>query len=182
MIEGPTLETERLILRPPVEADQFAVVRHMADYDVASMMSVFPHPLPEGYGKAWWARVLERDAEGMPPYFMIEPKEAPSEGAEGCVAFTPLKGREAEGVWRLGYWIDRPWWGRGLMSEAVACVLAYADETWQPTRVVAGVFADNPASKRVLEKMGFRYMDTTDEWSEARQTKAPHLNYAKRRS
>jgi RimJ/RimL family protein N-acetyltransferase len=56
---------------------------------------------------------------------------------------------------RLGYWIGRSHWGRGYATEAVAALADYAFRTYPQDRIGAGVFEDNPASRRVLEKLGF---------------------------
>ena len=56
---------------------------------------------------------------------------------------------------RLGYWIGRPFWGRGYGTEAVALLVDHAFERHAGRHVGAGVFDDNPASRRVLEKLGF---------------------------
>ncbi len=56
----------------------------------------------------------------------------------------------------LGYWIGEPFWGRGLMTAAIRSFVAWAMPRFQLTRVYAEVFAENPASARVLEKAGFQ--------------------------
>ncbi len=56
----------------------------------------------------------------------------------------------------LGYWLGEPFWGRGVMVAAVRAFTAWAMPRFQLTRVYAEVFADNPASLRVLEKSGFQ--------------------------
>lgn len=55
----------------------------------------------------------------------------------------------------LGYWIGEQFWGRGLMTAAIRCFTAWAMPRFELTRVYAEVFAENPASSRVLEKAGF---------------------------
>jgi RimJ/RimL family protein N-acetyltransferase len=64
-----------------------------------------------------------------------------------------------EDVWRrsveLGYWLGQPYWGRGIISEAVPAMTAWAFSQWDINRVWAGVFDWNAASARVLEKAGF---------------------------
>jgi ribosomal-protein-alanine N-acetyltransferase len=64
-------------------------------------------------------------------------------------------------IWRrsaeLGYWLARPYWGRGITSEAVQAITDWAFETWSLNRIWAGVFAWNPASARVLQKAGYRF-------------------------
>ena len=56
----------------------------------------------------------------------------------------------------LGYWLARPYWGRGLMTEAVRRYVRYALERLEVVRLTAEVFPWNEASARVLEKVGFR--------------------------
>ncbi len=55
----------------------------------------------------------------------------------------------------LGYWIGEPFWGRGVMTAAIRCFTTWAMPRFELTRVYAEVFAENPASGRVLEKSGF---------------------------
>jgi ribosomal-protein-alanine N-acetyltransferase len=55
----------------------------------------------------------------------------------------------------LGYWLAQPFWGRGIMSEAVAEFTRYAFATFDLVRIFAQPFAGNQASARVLEKAGF---------------------------
>ncbi|PST82599.1 GNAT family N-acetyltransferase [Pedobacter yulinensis] len=56
----------------------------------------------------------------------------------------------------IGYWLAQPFWGRGIGTEAVRLLTAHAFSIAGITRVFAGVFANNPASMRVLEKNGYR--------------------------
>lgn len=55
----------------------------------------------------------------------------------------------------LGYWLAEPYWGRGIMSEAVMAFTEYAFRQWPIIRIFAGPFSHNMASQRVLEKAGF---------------------------
>jgi RimJ/RimL family protein N-acetyltransferase len=65
-------------------------------------------------------------------------------------------GRTPEKEVELGYWIARPFWGQGIATEAGRALLDTARESLRLPRLVAGHFTDNPASGRVLEKLGFR--------------------------
>jgi RimJ/RimL family protein N-acetyltransferase len=62
---------------------------------------------------------------------------------------------ERNGAAELGYWIARPFWGQGLATEAARAVVSAA-HTLGHRRIIAGHFIDNPASGRVLRKVGFR--------------------------
>jgi RimJ/RimL family protein N-acetyltransferase len=60
-----------------------------------------------------------------------------------------------DGEVELGYWISKNHWNRGYASEAGRQMLAIATAELKLTRLIAGHFIDNPASARVLEKLGF---------------------------
>jgi [ribosomal protein S5]-alanine N-acetyltransferase len=55
----------------------------------------------------------------------------------------------------VGYWLAEEFWGRGIMTEAVTAVTDFCFENFPLRRICAEVFANNPASARVLEKAGF---------------------------
>ena len=57
----------------------------------------------------------------------------------------------------LGYWLSQEFWGRSIMSEAVAAFTDFCFENFQLRRIYAEPFANNPASARVLEKAGFAF-------------------------
>jgi [ribosomal protein S5]-alanine N-acetyltransferase len=63
------------------------------------------------------------------------------------------KGNQAE----LGYWIGKPYWGHGYCTEAAQAVLRYAFSDLAPVRVHASHFTRNPASGRVMQKIGMRH-------------------------
>jgi RimJ/RimL family protein N-acetyltransferase len=88
------------------------------------------------------------------------------EGLIGCIGAHARRTGDVE----FGYWIGRPFWGRGLATEA-AC--AVAEEARALGSLRAGHFVDNPASGRVLEKAGFRYTGAVElRFSLARGEKA----------
>ena len=71
---------------------------------------------------------------------------------------------------RLGYWLAEPWHGHGYMTEAAGALLAHAFDTLPIWGVVSSVFTDNPASRRVQEKLGFSVSGLTDTYSRPRGT------------
>lgn len=174
------IETERLILRGPRETDKAAIRQQLSNFAIARMLAKVPHPYPPGHENVWWERVQERKHLGLPPYFMLTSKEAADDLSIGAIAIGP-KGTAVtkDAPWRMGYWLDEPWWGKGLMGEATARVLTHAFETREPQRVFAGVYEGNEASLRILEGHGFTYVDTSDEWCEARGKSLPHINLVK---
>lgn len=61
---------------------------------------------------------------------------------------------------RIGYWLAEPYWGKGIMTEALTVFTAYIFGNFEVERLVAGVFASNPASAKVLQKAGFQHEGT----------------------
>ncbi len=57
---------------------------------------------------------------------------------------------------RMGYWLGEPFWGKGIMTEAVALFTAYIFDSFEVMRIYAGVFGSNPASAKVLQKAGYQ--------------------------
>lgn len=146
---APSLETQRLALRAYSPDDAANLSRLAGDFDVAKMTSTVPHPYPrlsaEGYIMLTEAsRPLGKD---MP--FAIE---LPGEGLIGAAGF------HARGAdkWEFGYWIGKPFWGKGFATEAARALLAWWDESMKVSCLSAARFIDNPASGRVLEKVGFK--------------------------
>jgi [ribosomal protein S5]-alanine N-acetyltransferase len=74
--------------------------------------------------------------------------------AVGGIGVMPLKGIYSK-TGEFGYWLGEPYWGQGIATAAAKAVAAYAFESLDLERLEAGVFMWNPASMRVLEKVGF---------------------------
>ncbi len=135
-------------LRPFQSTDQAALQRLADDWDIARWLrDSFPHPYSAEDAAHWVAYAC---GPGQPWVYAI----AVEGELVGCVGLTPgsdVFGRTAE----IGYWIGRPFWGRGLAPLAVQALVAW---TWANTpfeRLHAGVFAGNERSAKVLERCGF---------------------------
>ena len=158
----PTLATERLLLRGPVHADAERLAELANDAAVAAMTSSLPHPYRAQDAEAFVGGALMRDWD-REPQFVIEHRHF---GLVGALGFKPGANARPE----LGYWLGRPFWNRGYATEAARAALDWARRDWRKKLVVAGHFADNPASGQVLCKAGFLYTgDTELRWSQARQ-------------
>jgi len=143
------LETPRLILRAPTQADGPGMATLVDDPGVARMTTSIPHPYPRETIGDFIAARLADDPERS-AFFAIEARKGAFAGALG---FSPA----ARGAVEIGYWLGRAYWGHGLMTEAVEAALAWAAGPWRKRVIVAGHFADNPASGHVLVKAGFLY-------------------------
>jgi RimJ/RimL family protein N-acetyltransferase len=127
-----------------VLADAARVSLLAGDYDVACMTGTIPHPYSEQMAAEWIGGALQGE-EGV--VFMIE-REGTVIGCTGYRAFGP---DHAE----LGYWIGKPYWSRGYATEAAQALIAHAFDADGFDYLKAGHFDDNPASERVLRKLGF---------------------------
>ena len=147
ILTRPTIETARLTLRPLRPADAPRLAALASDFDVSRMTTSMPHPYRLADAEALVERALAADPS-KEAAFAIDLR---GEDAVGVIGFDPdgVLAREA------GYWIGRPYWGRGLMTEALGVALAWARDEWGRRCVTARHFVDNPASAAVLLRAGF---------------------------
>ena len=108
----------------------------------------FPHPYRLSDAEAFIKRVTGADPETN---FAIA-VEGQAVGGIGYLRHTDVERVSAE----IGYWLGEPFWGRGIVTEALAAVTAYAIAKHGLTRVYAVPYEWNEASFRVLEKVGYR--------------------------
>jgi ribosomal-protein-alanine N-acetyltransferase len=149
-MDQPTLTTTRLVLRPFTVADAAAAQRLAGDARIASTTFHVPHPYLDGMAEGWIATHAAAWAEGSRVTFAITSHENVLKGAISL----HLHPEHSRG--ELGYWIGHPYWGQGLATEAAAAVLEFAFRTMQLNRVQASYLPRNPASGRVLEKLGMQ--------------------------
>lgn len=149
MTSQPTLLTERLRLRPFCLADAPAVRLLAGERAIAATTINVPHPYEEGMAEAWIAGHPEAWRQGNGMICAVERKE--ESRLVGAVGLRiELDQRRAE----LGYWIGRPWWNTGYATEAARAVVSYGFRKLGLERVFARHFGSNPASGRVLAKIG----------------------------
>jgi RimJ/RimL family protein N-acetyltransferase len=159
--------TERLLLRPGWREDAPALFRAIADEGIVRNLAQAPWP----YGPGDAETFLMRERRPHEPACLIFLR---GDGAPLLVGAVGL-GPAAE----LGYWIARPFWGRGIATEAGAALIANARDSLRLPRLVAGHFTDNPASGRVLQKLGFRATGVTrGRYSAGRDAIAPCREFA----
>ena len=150
-MQRPTLRGARLTLRPFTHDDAPAVQQSCSQYEIAHNTLMIPHPYPEGAAAEWIAKHQEDFDEERVVHFAIDDGELV--GAMGLV----LKG---DGIAEIGYWIGVEHWGRGYASEAALEVLRYGFEERGLERIFAAHYGRNPASGRVMQKIGMTYEGT----------------------
>ena len=145
------METERLILRPWRETDAEALFKYASDPDVGPRAGWPPHQSVEDSLEVirtifnndhTWALELKETGEPI-----------------GCIGYY-LCGesniRIGENDAEIGYWVAKPYWNRGLCTEAARFMVDYCLNVKGFKTLWCDYFIDNPASGRVIEKCGFK--------------------------
>jgi len=148
----PTLHTERLILRPFTLGDADDVQRLAGDPAVASTTLNIPHPYEDGLAEEWISTHQEKSDLGIGATFAVTLRDGGT--LIGCIGLI-INQRHDRGT--LGYWIGKPWWNTGYCTEAARAALRYGFEELGLNRVVATHVARNPASGRVMQKIGMTH-------------------------
>jgi RimJ/RimL family protein N-acetyltransferase len=138
--------TPRLMLRPGFPEDAPALAEAMSDRAIARNLAVVPWPYTLRDAEAFLAS--PRDPV-LPSFLIFERTDSALRLIGSCGL-----GRRPSGAVEMGYWVGRSYWGRGFASEACAALIEIA-RTLGLSRLEASHFIDNPASARVLDKLGF---------------------------
>ena len=158
----PLMETDRILLRPWRESDVETLFKYASDPEVGPRAGWPPHKSVEESleiirtlfcGEGMWAVVLKETDEPI-----------------GCVGYLTAKHSNlaiAEDECEVGYWIARPYWGKGICTEALRLVVDYCFQVKHFACLWGDYFPENPASGRVMLKCGF--VDT------GRETCCPNL-------
>jgi ribosomal-protein-alanine N-acetyltransferase len=154
----PTLQTQRLILRSFELTDGEDVRRLAGDRAIADTTLQIPHPYEVGMAEEWILTQRLRYEAGEQVVFAVLLRESGQLiGAMGLVIEGQF--RRAE----LGYWIGRPYWGHGYCTEAGKAVLEYGFHSLNLNRIHAYHFKRNPASGKVLQKLGMKHEGSSPE-------------------
>jgi RimJ/RimL family protein N-acetyltransferase len=148
----PTLHTDRLVLRPLVESDGPRVRELAGDEAIARNTLDIPHPYPEGVAEQWIAGQPALFRQGREVVFAITLRASGElVGAIGLSSISPRHSRSD-----IGWWVGREYWNRGYCTEAARALLNYAFGTLGLNRVYSSHYARNPASGRVMQKLGMK--------------------------
>jgi RimJ/RimL family protein N-acetyltransferase len=138
--------TERLLLRPSWPEDAAELYTAIHDEGIVRNLASAPWP----YTAEEAVRFATLDHDEKYPAFLLTLR---TDSAPRIIGACGLGERAGEA--ELGYWIARPYWGLGFASEASRAVMHIAKAIGH-SKLTAGHFTDNPASGKVLRKLGFR--------------------------
>ena len=142
------LKTERLVLRKPVLADATRMSDLMSDPDITRMTATIPYPFIPLAAEFWIMRQKSNWERGLSYGYAITENGGDIMGVMDL--FT-----NGDGDREIGYWLGKPYWGKGYITEAARAIIDEAFARFEIDYIDAGYFYDNPASGRVLDKLGF---------------------------
>lgn len=161
----PVIKTNRLVLRPHRLTDAPAIAMSLGDFKVSRMLARVPQPYDLQDALDW----LVPHSSGMLPDWSL----AITNGDDVHIGMVGLEQRN--GGWRLGYWLNRLYWDRGYMTEAVSATLERFFRRAPDARIYSGAFADNLASLNIQKKLGFEIIDANQLFSLSRNRMVPHI-------
>lgn len=148
-MQQPTLGTQRLILRPFDLGDAAVVQRLAGDWAIADTTLLIPHPYLDGMAEEWISSHRPKFDAGEMAVFAVVLRETGE--IVGAVGFSIIKRFDRA---EIGYWIGKSYWGRGYCTEAASAVMEFGFLTYNLNRIYATHFLRNPASGRVMQKLG----------------------------
>lgn len=148
----PTLETDRLRLRPFTLADAPAVQRLAGERAIADTTLNVPHPYEAGMAEQWISTHQAQYDQRQAVAFAIVLKAG--DKLVGAISLSISQEYERA---EMGYWIGKPYWNQGYATEAARALLRYGFAELGLNRIYASYLARNPASGRVMEKIGMSY-------------------------
>lgn len=147
-ISRPTLNTSRLVIRPFKLTDASEVQKLAGAKEIASTIPDLPHPYPDGLAEKWIKTHAEEFERGNSLRLAVVNET--NQLCGGIKLDLHDKYNNAE----LGYWIGVPYWTQGYCKEAASKIIDYGFETLNLHKIYAFHLTRNPASGRVLQKIG----------------------------
>lgn len=147
----PVLKTERLLLRLLNASDVIPMEQLINDYDIASTTLAIPYPYPKGAAESfiYYRSEVARKGGGF-SFAIVDRRSDEFMGVIGL--HTDHTHNRAE----LAYWLGKPYWNQGFMTEAAARTVEYGFSELNLNRLWAAAMTRNPASSRVMEKIGMQ--------------------------
>ena len=171
------LETKRLILRPFEESDAESIYEYAKNPNIGPIAGWPVHTSIENS-----LEIIKTVLAASETYAVCLKEDNKAIGSIGLMIGSAsnldLPDDEAE----IGYWIGEPFWGQGLIPEAVKCVINYAFDNLNLQRLWCGYFDGNSRSRRAQEKCGFVYHHTNEDvyWPLMDDIRTEHITLLER--
>ncbi|MFA5949833.1 MAG: GNAT family N-acetyltransferase [Hyphomicrobium sp.] len=162
------MRTRRLKFREIDVQDVPRIAHYAGDWDVARMTARIPYPYSEQLAFDWMANLAEDEFVRA---ILFEGEMI------GAVGYIP----NGNGTAEIGYWLGKPWWGRGFATEAASALMRHCFLDAGFTGLTCCHFTDNAGSARVIAKLGFRRSGMCTAWCDARQAEVAAVTYERRR-
>jgi RimJ/RimL family protein N-acetyltransferase len=159
VLDQPTLNTKRLTLRPFVLEDAWDVERLAGMREIADTTLNIPHPYPVGAASRWIETHAPAWAAGTGVAFAVVDKS--TNKLSGVVSLMLIN--RQHGRAELGYWIAVDHWNKGFATEASEAILDFGFNNLGLHRIESRHFVRNPASGKVMQKLGMRQEGTERE-------------------
>jgi len=146
------IEGERIVLRKLRLSDALDIYKNLQDKEMVKWTLNIPWPYKKQDAVKWIKRTHYKIKNKKEYAFGIVLKT--ENRIIGAISLMHIdwKNKNAE----IGYWLGKKYWGKGYMTEAVRLILKFAFEKLKLHRIYANLFEENVASRRVLEKAGFK--------------------------
>ncbi|MDP3460328.1 MAG: GNAT family N-acetyltransferase [Hyphomonas sp.] len=167
------IRTSRLLLRPVTPQDSGPFTQAVNDPRIYLMLASVPPEQTKAQTLAWIATHDRAREEDTGHFYAIT---MPEGGLCGIISATRA---QAEDPFEIGYWLMPEYWGKGLCTEAGAGLIRWLESARRARVLVAGHFADNPASGRILTKLGFLPCGRSPMYSKGRGIKSDHVMMAR---
>lgn len=154
-VSQPAIQTRRLTLRKLKPEDQYRVAAGMQDINVVRMLIPVPVPYDHHDALDWIRSWLNGENDGWAFAITLD-----GGALEGVISIERRDTGSRPG-WHIGYWLLPTQWGKGYMTEAVSHVIERFFAQMMGETLYAGAIADNPASLKVQDKLGFEAIGTT---------------------
>jgi RimJ/RimL family protein N-acetyltransferase len=148
-------ETERLIIRRFTLEDANSVYECCNDYEVIKTTLGLPWPYTKKIAESWISKLSEREEIGTSYEFAICFKENPNK-VIGCISLMDINNNAKRA--EMGYWVGRKYWKQGIATEAAKFMINYGFEFLGLNSIIARYFDINPASGKVMQKCGMKFV------------------------
>jgi RimJ/RimL family protein N-acetyltransferase len=147
------IETDRLLLRPWRDTDAPRLAKLANHPEIAHMLASMPHPYSLSDAEDFLERMQDLPAKAA--QFAITIKDTPDDLIGGIgYGLTTRQDKPRDEI-DFGYWLGVAYWGKGYAGEAAHAVIKHAFEVSSIDRIDTDYLTINPASGRILKRVGF---------------------------